>query len=505
MRTLNLVRLAAVLAALGWMSFIAADWRPFTGIAADAPPEEMAARLDDVLDRAMQRYSIAGVAAGALRDGEVIWSARRGEAQANGSPVTGETAFNLGSISKPVTVWAVLALARDGRIDLDAPIQPYLARFSLPESEFDVSGVTVRRLLQHVAGINVHGYGGYSPEEDQPADIVELSQTYEPLQLVREPGTDPSYSGGGYVLLQMMVEDVTGQTFDAYVRDQVFAPLGMDHSGFVEAELPTRSAAFNYYRREITDLRDVALAAAGVYMSGDDMEAFLRAHLDGGGVLPMSWLDQAFAPSEGTPGIGMSYTRLETPRGLLIGHGGNNSSWNARIYIRPETGDGFYFMTNATSGAQLDFDLSCAWLSAAREMPVEQVCDEAYELTHQISLAAGLAGLLAILAAYWLFAGLAAGRRRFACPPRARGPIVLTVRLLLCVVSAIGAGIAVWIFYTNSVMWRTEVILIDEMPVDEFEQLLPAVLAVLILLALSLWSSPPKRAVRPAPAVAQQV
>ena len=490
MHTLNLVRLVAGLAALSWIFFIAADLRQFTGIDPDASQQEMATQLDDVLDRAMRDYSIAGVAAGALRNGEIVWSARRGMAQADGAPVTGETAFNLGSISKPATVWAVLTLARDDRIDLDAPIEPYLTRFALPDSEFDASGVTVRRLLQHVAGINIHGYGGYSPEEDQPADIVELSQTFEPLQLVREPGSAPSYSGGGYVLLQMMIEDVTGQSFDAYVREQVFAPLGMDNSGFVEADLPDRSAAFNYYRREIGDLRDVALAAAGVYMSGDDMEAFLRAHLDGGGVLSEEWLEQAFAQSEGSANIGMSYTRLETPSGMLIGHGGNNSSWNAQMYVRPETGDGFYFMTNATSGAQLDFDLSCAWLSAAREMPVEEVCAEALNVTHQISFSAGLAGLVAILVAYWLVAGLVAGRRRMSIPPRGRGPLRLTGRLIVCAVFAIAAGMAAWLFYTNSIMWRTEVIFIDEMPVDEFERLLPAILAVLVGLALSFWSSP---------------
>ncbi|WP_083635236.1 serine hydrolase [Maricaulis sp. W15] len=501
MRPLTLVRLFCGLAALAWIYAVATDMRVFTGIDPEASSAEMATQLDSVLDRAMQDYSIAGVAAGALRDGEVIWSARRGQALADGTPVTGRTAFNLGSISKPATVWAVLTLARDGRIELDAPVQPYLTRFTLPESEFDASGVTLRRLLQHVAGINVHGYGGYGSHEDQPADIVELSQTFEPLEIVREPGSQPRYSGGGYVLLQMMIEDVSGQGFDAYVREHVFAPLGMDDSGFVEADLPGRSAAFNYYRREIEDLRDVASAAAGVYMSGDDMEHFLLAHLDGGGVLSETWLDQAFAPSEGSPAIGMSYTRLETPRGLLVGHGGNNSSWNARIYIRPETGDGFYFMTNATSGAQLDFDLSCTWLSAAREMPVDDVCEEALELTRQISLAAAITGVVAILVTYWLIAGIAAGRRKLSWPPRGRGPLRLTGRLVLSAFFTVAAAMSAWLFYTNSVMWRTEVIFIDEMPIDEFEHLLPAILAVLTGLALSFFSSPMRQAGPAAPDV----
>ena len=498
MRTLDFVRLVCGLAALGWVYVIATDVRPFASIDPAAAPAEMAAQLDAVLDRAVQEYSITGVAAGALRGGEVVWSARRGAARADGSPVTGATAFNLGSISKPVTVWAVLALARDGRIELDAPIQPYLTRFTLPDSEYDASGVTVRRLLQHVAGINVHGYGGYGVAEDQPADIIELSQTFEPLQLVREPGSDPAYSGGGYVMLQMMIEDGSGQSFDAFVRSQVFQPLGISASGFIPGDLPTRSAAFGYYGNEIEDLRDVALSAAGLYMSGDDMERFLLAHLDSGGVLPAALLEQAFAPSEGTPRRGMSYTRQDTPGGLLLGHGGNNSNWNAQIYIRPDTGDGFYFMANSTSGAQLDFDLSCAWLSAVRQMPVEEVCDEAVELTHQISLATGIAGLLAVLVGYWLLAGMATGRRRLACPPKGRGPLRLTGRLAFCALFVIAAGVSAWFFYTNSLMWRTEVVLIDEMPVDEFERLFPAVLALLVGLALSLWSSPAKRPDTPA-------
>jgi CubicO group peptidase (beta-lactamase class C family) len=466
------------------------DLRRVRAIDPALPDPAIAAELDDVLDRAMREYTIAGVAAGAIRNGEVIWSARKGQASADGVPVTDATAFNLGSISKPLTVWAVLALVRAGRVELDAPLSAYLHRYTLPSGTFNSEGVTVRRLLRHTAGTTVIGYGGYGAHEDQPADALELSEDFAPVAVMREPGTARRYSGGGYVLLQMMVEDVTGEAFDDAVRRLVLDPLGMVHSGFDPDRLPTRSDAFNYYGRPIEALRDVALAAAGGYASGADIERFLLAHRDGGPVLDRAMLDAAFAPTEPDARYAMSYTRWETPQGVLLGHGGNNSTWHGQIYIRPDTGDAFYFLANATGGAQLDYDLGCAWLSMVQTEEGAAHCAAGLDLAHRISWIAWALAMLALFLAYWLAAGLAKGRRRLALLPFGRGPVRLAGRMTAFFLTASATVFAAWIFYTNSVIWRTQTVLIDEIPLDELEGLTAAIMAVLVLLTVALWSSP---------------
>lgn len=490
MKSINFLRIVLIVVAGLAVLWTANDLRQFEQIDGNASAVEISARLDDVLERAMEKYSVTGVAAGGFRNGEVIWSARMGHPSAEGDPVAGSTAFNVGSVSKPLTVWAVMALVQNGSIELDAPIGRYLQQYALSAGEYDLEEVTIRRLLRHTAGTNRHGYGGYGVHEDQPADAVELSTVFEPIGVIRQPGAQRMYSGGGYVLLQMMIEDVTGLSFEAAVQDLVLVPLGMNDSGFVLEQLPNPSAAFSYYGRDIEDLRDVALAAAGAYVSGDDMARFLLAHQSGGGVLDTAMLDAAFAPTVPNASFAMSYSRWETPSGLLIGHGGNNSAWNTQIYVRPETQDGFYFLTNSTSGAQLDFELSCAWLSMMDAQEGRDRCAEAISLTHQISWAACGIALVSLLVFYWLVAGVMLGKRSLSMRPRGRGPVRLTFRMIFfaCVTGLL--AVAAVVFYTDLLMWRTEVTLIDEMPVNEISRLLLSMTALLVLLAVSLWSNP---------------
>lgn len=474
----------------------ATDLRQFEQI--DSTSNSIGGNLDAVLAAARTHYHIAGVAAGAIKDGEVIWSARMGRASLDGRPVTGDTAFNVGSVSKPLVAWAVLALAQQREIELDAPVGRYLLQFTLPESELDPEQVTIRRLLQHTAGINIHGYGGYGAHEDQPHDAVELSTTFEPLALVREPGTKRVYSGGGYVLLQMMIEDVTGRDFNTALQALVFEPLGMNNTGFLPDALPLRSEAFGYYGNPIEDLRDVALAAAGAYVSGDDMERFLLAHINGERVLDHNSLLAATLPTEPDDRFGMSYTRWETPNGLLLGHGGNNSTWHSQIYVRPDTGDGFYFLANSTSGAQLDFELSCAWLSMMDTKEGEARCAEAIDLTHKIDWSAWGIAMLGLLVAYWLVVSVDSGERVLFHVPRDRSTIRLGLRLFALLVVIVTLGLTTCLFYTDLMMWRTGVTLMDEMPVDEIANLLTAITASLIIFILALWSSPRTAALAPA-------
>lgn len=127
-----------------------------------------------------------------------------------------------------------------GWVDLDAPVETYLKRWRLPASEFDNRQVTIRRLLSHTAGLTDGlGYGGFAPGQPvQPlAELLSKAADASPgrdgvVKVGVQPGSEWRYSGGGYALLQLMIEDVTGEPFAAYMKRAVLKPLGMDSSSF---------------------------------------------------------------------------------------------------------------------------------------------------------------------------------------------------------------------------------------------------------------------------------
>ena len=90
-------------------------------------------------------------------------------------PVTPTTGFNVGSISKTIAAWGVMTLVERGELGLDTPVDTYLTRWHLPESTFDERGVTIRRLLSHTAGLSLHGYPGWGPDDPLPTLEESLS------------------------------------------------------------------------------------------------------------------------------------------------------------------------------------------------------------------------------------------------------------------------------------------------------------------------------------------
>jgi CubicO group peptidase (beta-lactamase class C family) len=134
-----------------------------------------------------------------------------------------------------VAAWGVLRLVEQGRIGLDDPVVGHLRRWRPPPSPFQASGITVRRLLSHTAGLSVHGYTGQTPDQPLPSIAASLSgETGEsfPVELLEAPGRHWQYSGGGYSILQLLTEQLTGQPFADYMQIQVLEPLGMTASSF---------------------------------------------------------------------------------------------------------------------------------------------------------------------------------------------------------------------------------------------------------------------------------
>ena len=314
-----------------------------------------AAALDDAL--------IGNAAFVLIDNGEVA-----GEYYASvGRTVGPDTLFQMASVSKWVTAWGIMALVEDGRVELDVPVSRYLTRWSLPESEFDNNGVTVRRLLSHTAGLtDGYGYMGFRDAADVQTLEESLTRTADhaprrPAEGVRvgiEPGSEFRYSGGGYTMLQLLVEEVTGESFNAYMRARVLEPLGMSNSTFVlDAEGEARVADFYAPSGSVAPhYRFTALAAASLYTSTADLTRFLLAHLPdpggapaGRGVLQPGTLKMMHEPQSSTNrrwGLGMNIAPNYSG-GWLIGHdGGNWPGISTTARIDPNTGDGIILLSS---------------------------------------------------------------------------------------------------------------------------------------------------------------
>jgi CubicO group peptidase (beta-lactamase class C family) len=279
-----------------------------------------------------------------------------------GDPVDEDTLYQVASLSKWVTAWGVLALVEDGKLDLDAPVSSYLTRWTLPEGEFDNDGVTVRRLLSHTAGLTDGlGYAGFAPgvEPQTLEDSLTRAADASPgadgrVRVGIAPGSEWRYSGGGYTLLQLLVEEVTGASFETYMQEAVFGPLQMTRSTFVlEKDEENVATFYDSDGTRATHFRFTGLAAASLYTNASDMTRFLAAHRPGpggepagGGVLEPETLvlmRSAHASRMGADiwGLGTMLYAPNNQEDFIIGHDGNNApAINTAVRLNPTTGDG---------------------------------------------------------------------------------------------------------------------------------------------------------------------
>ena len=235
----------------------------------------------------MNHYGVPGLQVAVIVGGKLGWTKGYGLADPNTrQPVSTRTVFDAGSISKAVTALAVVKLANEGRFTLDTPVNTLLRSWKLPDNDFTrKTPVTVRHLLTHTAGTNVGGFWGYLEKDPQPTLLQILDglppASNGPVRVENEPGKAWRYSGGGYVVLQQMLEDVTGKPFAEAMNAIVFRPLGMTRSTFVQglppglkgdAAVPTSDASYFSGKR----LHPHA-AAAGLYTTAADLARFVAA------------------------------------------------------------------------------------------------------------------------------------------------------------------------------------------------------------------------------------
>jgi CubicO group peptidase (beta-lactamase class C family) len=296
-------------------------------VLAVAPPTPAA--IDGYLADALDGTGLPGVSVVVTHGDRVVHATGAGH-DSRGRAVTADTPMRVASVSKSFTAAAVLTLVEDGKLDLDEQVADLLP---FPR------GVTVRQLLNQTSGI-----------DDGSVDIGELSGTHTlaeyvdhlDVALAAEPGTQFAYSNVNYEVAARVVEVVSGQPFDEYVREAVFEPLGMRHSTVGGPAPDGYNSLFGtwFSRPELADGPAVSGAGA-VVTTAADMGRWLVAQ-NGHGPFSEEMLTTMHTPSE-VGDYGMGWAPDED--GMLM-HSGNLWTYNAIEAIDPATGYGYAVMTN---------------------------------------------------------------------------------------------------------------------------------------------------------------
>jgi len=286
------------------------------------------------------------------------------------------TLFVLASVSKAVTAWGVMKLVQDGALRLDEPVMPRLRRWQFPASPYR-DCVTVRHLLSHTAGLDDGlGYGGFGPGQKvqtleasltHPADST-VGQTVA-IDVSREPGTAMAYSGAGYAVLQLLIEEVTGRPFAEYISETVLRPLGMSTASFdwdaiaAEGRAAHLAAAYGAGLTPQPPRRYTARAAVGLYATARDVARFAQAFTTPNPVLVPDTLGQMLTAQPGTGGgWGLGHA-LFTDGGAasrIVGHdGGTPPGWGATMRVNLTTADAMVLLSSG--GGTLTTRLADDW------------------------------------------------------------------------------------------------------------------------------------------------
>ncbi len=316
----------------------------------------------------MDLYEVPGVSVAVINDFALDYVEVHGVAsESTQEPVTDRTLFQAASLSKSVSSAGVLSLAQDGIVSLDTEINDYLTSWQLPDNALQESEkVTLRRLLSHTAGTTVGGFRGYRYTEPVPSLIQILSgappANSAPIVVDLVPGSHFRYSGGGYVVAQLAVKDVTGAAFPEFIRARVLQPIGMDNSTY-EQPLPASQlarAASGYYAsgEAVPGGHHIypEIAPAALWTTPSDVARFLveiQLSLRGESNKVLSRENTELLLTEVKRDYSLGFDLWRSRGQAYFGHSGANDGFRGRMVAHRTGGFGVVILTNSDNGLEL--------------------------------------------------------------------------------------------------------------------------------------------------------
>ncbi|MEO9599984.1 serine hydrolase domain-containing protein [Parasphingorhabdus sp.] len=313
----------------------------------------------------MRHYDVPGVSIAVAIDGKLVWAKAYGVLDKNsGKEVDSDTLFQAASLSKPIASLAGLALVQDGLLSLDKPANEFLTSWQIPDNEFTKQEpVTIRHLMSHRGGTTIHGFKGYETGADLPSlpqilDGVAPANTL-PVIVNQLPGKEYRYSGGGFTILQLAIEDAIGRSFADVVEGRIFYPADMTRSNFRYPVNDPNAATGHDGKGSLSmagrDLVYPELAAAGMWTTPSELVTLGSLVADArntGNLILDTALARQLVPNDAEmPGLGFGLN--DAGDGLTFVHNGHNPGFSARWINYADGRASVAVLTNSDSGGNL--------------------------------------------------------------------------------------------------------------------------------------------------------
>jgi len=329
------------------------------------------AEIEALVKEMMSENQIPGFALGIVKDGDVVYVEGFGEAELGGDrEVTPQTLFHLASVNKTTVATALLQLVEQGKIDLDAPVTDFLPYFQMDDEHY--KNITIRQLLSHTSGMpNPDGaafMAAFKVPEDDDEALERYVQGLSTKSLLFVPGEAWEYSCVGFDVLGDVIAKVSGQSYEDYVQENIFTPLGMTHTTSLledsDPELLTSPHVFEAGEVVISSVFPYSRIHGpcnNLYSNSEDMARYAMAHLnrgelDGARILPESVYDVMWSPYVATTwaewlgslydNYGLGWFVGEAAGGPVIHHPGGDPGFHSHLVLLPEEGIAIVAMAN---------------------------------------------------------------------------------------------------------------------------------------------------------------
>jgi CubicO group peptidase (beta-lactamase class C family)/D-alanyl-D-alanine dipeptidase len=246
---------------------------------------EIERRLTEFIEYEIKDKQIPAVSIALVADGRIVVAKGFGQSTVGGGPVTPDTVFRAGSVSKLFTDIAVMRLAAAGKVDIDADVRKYLPDFA-PRNSFNTP-ITLRQLMSHQSGLVRESPLGHYFDDTNPS-LADTVKSLNETALVYKPGTRTKYSNAGVSVAGLVVEQLAGKPFEEHVREVLLEPLEMKHSGFRHNRETKANLATGWMRSHHAPRFAAPDFALGTLPAGNldggmnDLSNFLIALLGGG-------------------------------------------------------------------------------------------------------------------------------------------------------------------------------------------------------------------------------